>query len=64
MMGMGMDMHRGGTPWLDQPVMLHSSRADKCKLTEAQCAYRNNHWRYWYESDIPMMWLFTCLRCI
>ncbi|OQD73654.1 hypothetical protein PENDEC_c014G00394 [Penicillium decumbens] len=48
---MGMDMHRGGTPWLDQPVMLHSSRADKCKLTEAQCAYRNNHWRYWYQAD-------------
>lgn len=37
-----------GTPWLDQPVMLHSSRADKCKLTEAQCLYRNYHWRYWY----------------
>ncbi|KAJ9492824.1 hypothetical protein VN97_g465 [Penicillium thymicola] len=40
-----------GTPWLDQPVMLHSSRADKCKLTEAQCLYRNYHWRYWYQAD-------------
>ncbi|KAI1382929.1 putative FRE ferric reductase-like transmembrane component [Hypoxylon trugodes] len=40
-----------GTPWLDQPVMLHSSREDTCKLTPAQCAYRNSHWRYWYQSD-------------
>jgi ferric-chelate reductase len=56
---MGMDMPKGGIPWLDQPVMLHSSRADKCKLTQAQCAYRNSHWRYWY--GIPrLMWLFTC----
>ncbi|KAJ5201776.1 uncharacterized protein N7498_006439 [Penicillium cinerascens] len=48
---MGMSIPRSGIPWLDQPVMLHSSRADKCKLTEAQCAYRNNHWRYWYQAD-------------
>ncbi|KAJ5373744.1 hypothetical protein N7517_005750 [Penicillium concentricum] len=40
-----------GTPWLDQPVMLHSSRADKCKLTETQCLYRNYSWRYWYQAD-------------
>ncbi|KAJ5543085.1 hypothetical protein N7535_005514 [Penicillium sp. DV-2018c] len=46
-----MDMEKKGTPWLDQPVMLHSSRADHCKLTEAQCLYRNNHWRYWYQAD-------------
>ncbi|KAJ5579997.1 Riboflavin synthase-like beta-barrel [Penicillium hispanicum] len=46
-----MDMSGGGVPWLDQPVLLHSSRADKCKLTPAQCAYRNNHWRYWYQAD-------------
>ncbi|KAJ5498362.1 Riboflavin synthase-like beta-barrel [Penicillium expansum] len=47
-----MDMKMAqGTPWLDQPVMLHSSRADKCKLTEAQCLYRNYHWRYWYQAD-------------
>lgn len=57
-MGMGMDMHKGGIPWLDQPVMLHSSRADKCKLTPAQCAYRNNHWRYWY----AFRGLCGCLR--
>lgn len=43
-----MDMKMSGTPWLDQPVMLHSSRADKCKLTDAQCRYRNYSWRYWY----------------
>ncbi|KAI5917485.1 putative FRE ferric reductase-like transmembrane component [Camillea tinctor] len=40
-----------GTPWLDDPVMLHSSRADSCKLTPEQCAYRSGHWRYWYEAD-------------
>ncbi|KAI1102758.1 putative FRE ferric reductase-like transmembrane component [Jackrogersella minutella] len=40
-----------GTPWLDQPVMLHSSRADTCKLTPAQCTYRGGHWRYWYQAD-------------
>ncbi|RAL13695.1 ferric reductase family protein [Aspergillus homomorphus CBS 101889] len=40
-----------GLPWLDQPVMLHSSRADSCKLTTEQCAYRSGHWRYWYQSD-------------
>ncbi|KXG53885.1 Riboflavin synthase-like beta-barrel [Penicillium griseofulvum] len=45
-----MDMEMA-TPWLDQPVMLHSSRADKCKLTEAQCLYRNYIWRYWYQAD-------------
>jgi hypothetical protein len=47
-----MDMEKEGTPWLDQPVMLHSSRADRCKLTEAQCLYRNYSWRYWYVSMI------------
>ncbi|KAL2866889.1 ferric reductase like transmembrane component-domain-containing protein [Aspergillus lucknowensis] len=40
-----------GTPWLDQPVMLHSSRADECTLTAEQCVYRRGHWRYWYEAD-------------
>ncbi|OJJ76840.1 hypothetical protein ASPBRDRAFT_190187 [Aspergillus brasiliensis CBS 101740] len=40
-----------GLPWLDQPVMLHSSRADHCTLTPEQCVYRNAHWRYWYQSD-------------
>ncbi|KAJ5810373.1 Riboflavin synthase-like beta-barrel [Penicillium pulvis] len=48
---MDMKMNGGGIPWLDQPVLLHSSRADKCKLSPAQCAYRNSHWRYWYEAD-------------
>lgn len=38
----------GGAPWLDQPVLLHSSRADKCKLSPEQCAFRDNRWRYWY----------------
>ncbi|KAL4787603.1 ferric reductase like transmembrane component-domain-containing protein [Aspergillus varians] len=40
-----------GLPWLNSPVMLHSSRADTCKLTPEQCAYRSGHWRYWYEAD-------------
>lgn len=50
---MQMDMEESGSglPWLDQPVMLHSSRADKCKLTPEQCAYRSGRWRYWYEAD-------------
>ncbi|KUJ12464.1 uncharacterized protein LY89DRAFT_208058 [Mollisia scopiformis] len=38
-------------PWLDDPVMLHSSRADTCKLTAAQCEYRSGYWRYWYQAD-------------
>ncbi|KAJ5675691.1 Riboflavin synthase-like beta-barrel [Penicillium macrosclerotiorum] len=50
-MNMDMDMSGGDVPWLDQPVLLHSSRADKCKLTDAQCHYRNGHWRYWYQAD-------------
>ncbi|KAE8385766.1 ferric reductase like transmembrane component-domain-containing protein [Aspergillus alliaceus] len=41
----------GGLPWLDSPVMFHSSRADKCKMTAEQCAYRSGYWRYWYEAD-------------
>ncbi|ORY67597.1 ferric reductase [Pseudomassariella vexata] len=48
--------------WLDQPVMLHSSRADTCKLTAEQCAYRIGYWRYWYEADhrfaLPTVYLF------
>ncbi|KAF7136997.1 hypothetical protein CNMCM5793_006748 [Aspergillus hiratsukae] len=50
---MDMSSHAGagsGLPWLDQPVMLHSSRADTCKLSPEQCAYRRGHWRYWYPS--------------
>ncbi|KAJ5338724.1 hypothetical protein N7452_005452 [Penicillium brevicompactum] len=40
-----------GTPWLDQPVALHSSRVDNCTLSESQCQYRNYSWRYWYQAD-------------
>ncbi|RDL41384.1 uncharacterized protein BP5553_01363 [Venustampulla echinocandica] len=40
-----------GAPWLDYPLMLHSSRMDMCKLTAEQCAYRKGHWRYWYQAD-------------
>ncbi|KAB2574469.1 Ferric reductase transmembrane component 6 [Lasiodiplodia theobromae] len=50
-LAMDMDMGGGGTPWLDTPVMLHSSRADTCKLTPEQCAYRSGFWRYWYKAD-------------
>ncbi|KAI9044276.1 uncharacterized protein KD926_001506 [Aspergillus affinis] len=50
-MHMDHDGSGSGLPWLDQPVWLHSSRADECKLTPEQCAYRNGHWRYWYEAD-------------
>jgi hypothetical protein len=52
-----MDMSVGGIPWLDQPVMLHSSRQDKCKLPDAQCAYRNTRWRYWYALQVlPLLY--------
>ncbi|KAL1958561.1 hypothetical protein VTO42DRAFT_4158 [Malbranchea cinnamomea] len=40
-----------GVPWLDQPVMLHSSREDSCSLTPEQCEYRRGYWRYWYHAD-------------
>ncbi|KAF2091902.1 ferric reductase [Saccharata proteae CBS 121410] len=40
-----------GLPWLDQPVMLHSSREDHCKYNAEQCAYRDGFWRYWYQAD-------------
>ncbi|KAL5340854.1 ferric reductase like transmembrane component-domain-containing protein [Aspergillus crustosus] len=40
-----------GLPWLNSPVLLHSSREDECVLTAEQCAYRSGHWRYWYEAD-------------
>ncbi|KAI1084469.1 putative FRE ferric reductase-like transmembrane component [Whalleya microplaca] len=59
---MSMDM---GTPWLDDPVMLHSSRADTCKLTPEQCAYRRGYWRYWYEADhvfaLPTVYFFIAV---
>ncbi|KKY13387.1 putative ferric-chelate reductase [Diplodia seriata] len=48
---MDMDMAGGGIPWLDTPVMLHSSREDSCEMTPDQCAYRNGFWRYWYKAD-------------
>lgn len=42
----------GGTPWLDQPVMLHSSRKYKCSLdTDEQCLWQQGYWRFWYEAD-------------
>ncbi|EAW13403.1 ferric reductase family protein [Aspergillus clavatus NRRL 1] len=47
-----MDMSESsGLPWLDQPVLLHSSRKDTCKLNAEECAYRRGYWRYWYEAD-------------
>ncbi|TVY33102.1 Ferric/cupric reductase transmembrane component [Lachnellula subtilissima] len=38
-------------PWLDTPVLLHSSRMNMCKLTPAQCEYKSGHWRSWYVAD-------------
>ncbi|KAL0937088.1 ferric reductase transmembrane [Colletotrichum truncatum] len=39
-------------PWLDQPVMLHSSRdSGKCSMTPEQCAYKSRYWVFWYEAD-------------
>ncbi|EFR00970.1 hypothetical protein MGYG_03972 [Nannizzia gypsea CBS 118893] len=41
-----------GFPWLKKPLLLHSSREDKCELTPAQCEFRSGYWRYWYISDL------------
>ncbi|KAF6816110.1 ferric reductase transmembrane [Colletotrichum sojae] len=39
-------------PWLDQPVMLHSSRdPGMCSMTPEQCAYKTRYWVFWYEAD-------------
>lgn len=64
-MEMKMDMKKmaSGVPWLDQPVMLHSSRADKCKLSAEQCAYRNSRWRYWYVLREALRCFACCLYC-
>lgn len=43
-----MEASSSSIPWLDQPVLLHSSRADTCTLTPEQCDYRRGFWRYWY----------------
>ncbi|WPH01859.1 Hypothetical protein R9X50_00471300 [Acrodontium crateriforme] len=52
-----------GTPWLDSPVMLHSSRKYKCSLpTQEQCKWQQGYWRFWYEADhrfaLPTVALF------
>ncbi|KAF2166913.1 hypothetical protein M409DRAFT_54681 [Zasmidium cellare ATCC 36951] len=48
---MDMEMTHG-TPWLDQPVMLHSSRKYKCSLkSETLCEWQQGYWRFWYEAD-------------
>lgn len=47
-----MDMAMSMVPWLDQPVLLHSSRdASKCKMTAEQCAFKTSYWLFWYEAD-------------
>ncbi|KAK3935272.1 ferric reductase [Diplogelasinospora grovesii] len=39
-------------PWLTQPVMLHSSRdAGTCTMTPQQCAFKTQHWVFWYNAD-------------
>ncbi|KAK3633952.1 hypothetical protein LTR56_015562 [Elasticomyces elasticus] len=44
-------MHMG-TPWLAQPVKLHSSRKYKCSVEKPeQCAWQQGYWRFWYEAD-------------
>jgi hypothetical protein len=47
-----MDMAMSMLPWLDQPVLLHSSRdAGTCKMTAEQCALKKSYWLFWYEAD-------------
>jgi hypothetical protein len=37
-----------GAPWLDQPVMMHSSRMeDYDPLTPQQYAFATSYWVYW-----------------
>jgi hypothetical protein len=50
-------------PWLDSPVLIHSSRADTCKLTPDQCEYRSGHWRYWYQADHVYGHATICFMC-
>ena len=39
-------------PWLDQPVLLHSSRdPGECSMTPEQCAYKTQYWVFWYQAD-------------
>lgn len=43
-----MDMATEGTPWLTEPVMLHSSRKYTCSLNlTEQCDYQVGYWRFW-----------------
>ncbi|KAJ5778262.1 Riboflavin synthase-like beta-barrel [Penicillium odoratum] len=60
---MDMKMNRG-IPWLDQPVLLHSSRVDKCKLSPAQCAHRSGHWRYWSDHVYALATVYLCCAVI
>lgn len=42
----------GMIPFLDQPVMLHSSRdPGECTMTPEQCAYKTQYWVNWYQAD-------------
>ena len=39
-------------PWLDQPVLLHSSRdPGNCTMTAEQCAFKTSYWLFWYQAD-------------
>ncbi|KAK7999675.1 ferric-chelate reductase [Apiospora arundinis] len=39
-------------PWLDQPVLLESSRMDMCELTPEQCTWSRSRFRNWYIADL------------
>jgi hypothetical protein len=54
----------GGLPGLDQPVMLHSSRASSCSLSAADCAWRAYPWRFWYKADYVYAQGTVILFCI
>ena len=46
----GMDMPTG-TPWMDQPVVLHDEggRVFTCKFNDtALCNWQTSYWRFWY----------------
>ena len=49
-----------GVPWLDRPLMLHSSRESSCKLTPKQCAFETGFWRFWYVVSHASLMLALC----
>ncbi|PQE27674.1 ferric-chelate reductase protein [Rutstroemia sp. NJR-2017a BBW] len=52
-----------GLPWLDSPLMLHSSGEHICNLTAAQCEYESDHWRDGSQADHVYGYATICFMC-